>query len=93
MKVEGIRPGTVVTGSRWPEPVEVKKIESSGGYVHVVGATTLSGQHVDQLIPAADFESLTIRMVATDFGAFSAFFTGVSEYRADQTMAELRSLI
>ena len=69
MKVEDIRPGTVVTGSRWPEPVEVKKIESSGGYVHVVGATTLSGQHVDQLIPLADFEGLTIRTVATDFSS------------------------
>jgi superfamily II DNA or RNA helicase len=69
MKVEDIKPGTVVTGSRWPEPVVVKKIDSSGGYVHVVGATTLSGQHVDQLIPAEDFEGLTISTVATDFGS------------------------
>lgn len=69
MKVEDIKPGTVVTGSRWPEPVEVKKIESSGGYVHVVGATTLSGQHVDQLIPAEDFEGLTISTVPTDFSS------------------------
>ena len=51
MEVGEIKSGTIIIGPKWPEPVEVKKIEHDGDYVHIVGATTVSGQHVDQIIP------------------------------------------
>ncbi len=53
--MEGIRPGTILKGSNWPEPVEIKLFEDFGDYVHIVGATTLSGTHIDQIIPRNEF--------------------------------------
>jgi len=66
MQVEDIKPGTVIAGPKWPEPVEVKKIDNEGSYVHLVGATIPSGQHIDQLIPVTDFASIQIRSLVSD---------------------------
>ena len=49
--MSGIKAGDVIRGSHWPEPVEVKLVEEVGEYLRLVGATTGSGDHVDQLIP------------------------------------------
>ena len=64
-----IKPGHIVQGPRWPEPVDVKLIEDMGDYVHLVGATTGSGEHVDQLIPRGELAQLQIARVETDFAA------------------------
>ncbi|HUX76947.1 MAG TPA: helicase-related protein [Anaerolineae bacterium] len=64
-----IRPGHIVQGPRWPEPVDVKLVEDLGDYVHLVGATTGSGEHVDQLIPRGELAQLQIARVETDFAA------------------------
>ena len=53
-----IKAGDVIRGPRWPEPVEVKLVEEMGEYVHLVGATTGSGKHVDQLIPREELAQL-----------------------------------
>ncbi len=56
-----LKSGTVVVSPFWPEPVEIKLIEESGDYVHIVGVTTKSNQHVDQIISKkelANFEVL-----------------------------------
>ena len=45
-----IKPGTIIKGSYWPEPVEIKFSESAGNYIHIVGSTTVTNKHVDQLI-------------------------------------------
>lgn len=61
--------GQIVQGPRWPEPVEVKLVEEMGGYVRLVGATTRSGDHVDQLIPREELAELQLARVEADFGA------------------------
>jgi SNF2 family DNA or RNA helicase len=53
-----VKAGTIVKGPRWPEPVEVKFLEPLGDYVRMVGATTLSGAHIDQLLPSDEFSQL-----------------------------------
>ncbi len=50
----------IIHGSLWPEPVEIKLIEQTGDYLHIVGATTGSRHHVDQLISAEECNSFTI---------------------------------
>jgi SNF2 family DNA or RNA helicase len=55
-----IKPGNVIKGPQWPEPVEVKLIELLDGDVHIVGATTLSKSHVDQVIPLEEFQQISI---------------------------------
>jgi len=66
MQVEDVKPGTVITGPKWPEPVDVKKIDKEGSYVHLVGATIPSGRHIDQLIPTTDFADIQIRSLVSD---------------------------
>ncbi len=64
-----IKAGHIVQGPRWPEPVDVKLVEDWGDYVHLVGATTGSGEHIDQLIPRQELAQLQIARVETDFTA------------------------
>jgi len=67
MQVEDIKPGVIITGPKWPEPIEIKKVDNEGSYVHIVGATVSSGQHIDQLVSVSDFASVRIRSLLTDF--------------------------
>ncbi|HEV2120768.1 MAG TPA: helicase-related protein [Candidatus Bathyarchaeia archaeon] len=57
----------MISGPKWPEPVEVKKIDNDGTYIHIVGATTTTGQHIDQLIPVSELSDIQIRTIRTDF--------------------------
>jgi hypothetical protein len=45
-----IKENDIIEGPLWPEPVEIKFIENAGGYIHIVGITTLSRASVDQLV-------------------------------------------
>lgn len=58
--MENIKPGTIIKGSYWPEPVEVKLIEQSGAYIRIVGVTKNNNIHIDQLIPLNEFSRLSI---------------------------------
>ncbi len=67
MQADDIKPGTIIIGAKWPEPIEIKKVESEGSYVHIVGATLSSKQHVDQLISVSDLADIHIKPLLTDF--------------------------
>src|SRR5437879_1407355 len=67
LELKDIRPGTILVGPKWKEPVEVKTIDNDGSYVHIVGATTISFQHIDQLIPVEELADVSIKTVITDF--------------------------
>ncbi|SHK67739.1 helicase-related protein [Rhodothermus profundi] len=62
-----IKPGDIIQGPHWPESVEVNLVQDLGSYVRIVGRTTTSGYHVDQMLPRADIQNLQIVPVATDF--------------------------
>jgi superfamily II DNA or RNA helicase len=64
-----LKPGIVVSGPRWPEPVEIKKIENSGEYVRIIGSTVLSHQHIDQLIPFKELCSISVSVLKIDFAS------------------------
>ena len=32
----------IITSPKWPEPVEIKRVDYNANYIHIVGATTLS---------------------------------------------------
>lgn len=49
-----IKPGTIINGPQWPEPVEVNLAEEQGEYVRIVGVTVTSRKHIDQLVKKAD---------------------------------------
>ncbi len=58
--MKNIRQGNIIKGLNWPEPVEIKLIEETEGYIHIVGVTTISQSHVDQLISQEEFLKLCI---------------------------------
>jgi SNF2 family DNA or RNA helicase len=62
-----LKAGSIVKGHFWPEPVEIKLLEEAGEYIHIVGATTISGKHVDQIIPRDEFNKLSVQSKGTLF--------------------------
>jgi len=64
-----IKPGDRIRGPKWPEPVEIKLVEELGNYLHIVGSTTQSHSHVDQLLSKEELDSLELSAVNLDFGA------------------------
>ncbi len=65
--MNNIKPGSIIKSFNWPEPVEIKFIEETGGYVHIVGATTLSREHIDQIIPDEEFSKILAERINSAF--------------------------
>jgi len=53
-----IKPGTILRGPQWPEPVEVNLAEEQGDYVRIVGVTINSRVHIDRLIKKSDIPEI-----------------------------------
>jgi hypothetical protein len=66
-EIQEIKAGIIITGPKWPEPVEIKRVGYNGDYIHIVGATALSNNHIDQLIPSEELSDISIRTINTDF--------------------------
>jgi len=69
LDISELRPGIVITGSKWPEPVELKRVDNDGSYIHIVGSTTVSSQHIDQFIPLSEIDQISFNVVRTDFSS------------------------
>lgn len=54
-----IKKGDIIQGTLWPEPVEIKFIENTGDYIHIVGVTLLSRTSVDQIISTEEFSKIS----------------------------------
>lgn len=64
-----IHKGDIIKSSLWPEPVEVKLIEKTGDYIHLIGITTVSHSTIDQLIPeskALKFSTMSADNLCTE---------------------------
>ncbi len=67
MNINNIKQGTIIKGPNWPEPVEIKFIEEVGEYIHIIGATKNSREHVDQLISKDEFSKFKLDEYKTSF--------------------------
>jgi SNF2 family DNA or RNA helicase len=67
LDISDLKSGITIVGPKWPEPVNIKKIETPGSYVRIVGSTTLSNEHIDQIIPKSDLTNIDIQTILTDF--------------------------
>jgi len=52
--------GDIVESPLWPEPVEIKFIETSGNYWHILGIRTISNIIVDQLISEYEISKISV---------------------------------
>src|SRR5438128_1287776 len=66
-----IAKGDIIQGPAWPEPVEVEVVEEvgDGGFIRVVGATTRSRTHIDQLLPRDEAARLKNNRLEVNFAA------------------------
>ena len=51
----------------WPEPINVKKIELCGSYIRLIASSTLSNNHIDQMIRQNDLDDINIKTISTNF--------------------------
>ena len=70
MKLEEVKPGVHIAGSKWPESVEINKVENLGNHLRLIGATK-SGKHIDQVISIAELNNIRIVQVGVDFSTES----------------------
>ena len=70
MKLEEVKSGVHIAGSKWPESVEVNKVENLGKHLRLIGATK-SGRHVDQVISIAELNNIRIVQIGVDFSTES----------------------
>jgi len=64
-----MKEGAVVEARFWPEPVEIDRVEEDGVYVRILGATTKSRQHIDQMLTREEFAELSSKVQAIPFTA------------------------
>jgi hypothetical protein len=67
LEIQEIKSGIIISGPKWPEPVEIKRVDYNTDYIHIVGATTISNLHIDQLIPSDELSDISIKAIETDF--------------------------
>jgi hypothetical protein len=73
--MRNIKQGSIIKGPNWPEPVVVNLIEEIGDFIHIIGATKSSSEHIDQLIPKEEFRRIIIEDNKVSFSeeAWKAF--------------------
>ena len=57
----------LIEGSLWPEPVEVKKVDTMAGETRIVGVRLPSGVHVDVSLSEEDLATLSLKKIDCDF--------------------------
>ncbi len=79
-----IKEGDVVKGPFWNEPVKVDKLNEIGDYIHIIGSTTRSKKHIDQLIKRDEVSRLEVLENLIDFSASpeeSFFFIEATRFK------------
>ncbi|WP_369017685.1 helicase-related protein [Thermatribacter velox] len=74
-----IKEGSLIQGPFWNEPVRVERIDEIGDYLHIVGYTTSTRQHVDHLVPRDQLAKLQVVERVLDFSAHPEEFFLVAE--------------
>ncbi len=64
-----IKPGDLVKGPFWNEPIKVSQIEQVGEYIRLVGHTKNTKAAIDRLFSPADFQKLEIAETRLDFSS------------------------
>lgn len=65
--MKNIKPGSIIKGSKWSEPIEIKFIENIDNYVHIIGATIRSREPIDQIISRDEFSTFCIEEITSPF--------------------------
>ena len=58
MEPNEIKSGIIITGPKWPEPVEVKKTEIFEQDIQIIGSMIPTGTHVDQILSFDELKNI-----------------------------------
>ena len=71
MDVNEIKPGIVIEGPKWPEPIEIKKSEIIGQDIQIIGSMIQSGEHIDQILSFKELGNIILKRIKCDFSSES----------------------
>jgi len=69
LEINDLKPGVVITGPQWSEPIDVKAVERKGSYIRIVASILHTNLHIDQMVPESDLAEMNIRTISTDFSS------------------------
>jgi len=62
-----IKPGDIIKGNQWSEPVEIKLVEEDEKYFHIIGVTINSRKYVEQIILREELSNISILSTESTF--------------------------
>ena len=71
MDVSELKEGAIIEGPKWPESVEIKKVESFGKDVKIIGSRMPSGIHVDAILSKDELSHISLKKIDCDFSSES----------------------
>jgi SNF2 family DNA or RNA helicase len=71
LDVNEIKPGIVIEGPKWPEPIEIKKSEIIGQDIQIIGSMIQSGEHIDQILSFKELGNIILKTIKCDFSSES----------------------
>lgn len=90
-----INKGDIIDSSLWPEPVEVKLIEKTDSYIHLIGITTVSRSAIDQIIPedeAINDEELIKKIKKSIFKYFILYISSKGIEKTDTRIEKIHGI-
>ena len=69
MDISELKVGAIIEGPKWPDPVEIKKIEDFGDDVNIVGSRIPTGIHVDVILSKEELSHISLKTIDCDFSS------------------------
>jgi SNF2 family DNA or RNA helicase len=69
LNFDDLKPGKIIEGPKWPQPVEIKKVEVFGNDIHIIGSMGTSGIHVDVILSNDELTNISLKTINCDFSS------------------------
>ena len=69
MNISELQIDVIIEGPKWPEPVIVKRVDNFGNDIHLVGSTTINGNHIDVILSNEELRSINLKTISCDFSS------------------------
>ena len=69
MDISELKIGAIIEGPKWPDPVEIKKIENLGNDVNIIGSRIPTGIHVDVILSKEELLHISLKTIDCDFSS------------------------
>jgi len=69
LNISELKVGAIIEGPKWPDPVEIKKIEDFGEDVNIIGSRIPTGIHVDVILSKEELSHMSLKTINCDFSS------------------------